>query len=195
MLSRRANRFLETLERRPSIPTSDVEGIILDQGYPCYPCWLEFHERYAGYLEVFGRDSAIWGLAHLSSQWLLPRKVDVDQETNEDVWYITGADVHPSYNYRLDNKGEFLGGPAANFDIHVERAGAFFDFQQNGHCRPLTSGELRTPQLREMVGRALRVDLVAEASDKFFTYYMNDTHLVVESGKTQALVRGMIRIP
>jgi hypothetical protein len=194
MLSRRAERFLETLERRPSIPTNDVEAMILDQSYPCYPCWLEFHERYAGYVEVFGRDSAIWGLAHMSSEWLVPRKVDVDCETNEDVWYITCADVHPSYNYRLDNKGEFLGGPAATFDVHVERAGAFFDFQQDGHCRPLTSDELRTPQLRQMVNRTLRADLVAEASDSFFKYYMNDTYLVVESGKTRALVRGIVKV-
>jgi hypothetical protein len=59
LISARAEKFLETLERRPAVPTKGVEAIIRDQGAPCFPSWLEFHEQYAGYVDVIGRDSAV----------------------------------------------------------------------------------------------------------------------------------------
>src|SRR5215467_1789624 len=111
MLSSRAVAFLSTLERRSFVPTRKVEEIIGNRGYPCYPKWLEFHERFAGYVETIGPDVAVWGLIHENPQWLLPMKADIDREPLQETWYITCADVHPSYNYRLDDKGEFLGNP------------------------------------------------------------------------------------
>jgi hypothetical protein len=193
MLSTRARIFLATLERRPSIPTKEVEAIIRDQGYPCFSPWLDFHERYAGYLEVFGQDWAVWGLVHEKPVWLLPRKADIDREPHEETWYVTCADTHPSYDYRLDDKGEFLGPPAESFDIHVERIALGWDFHQKGPSRVLTTDELRGPGFQEIFITQIEPHLVAEASDRFFRYYMNENYLVVEDVESGRLLRARQR--
>jgi hypothetical protein len=192
MLSNRATEFLRTLERRPAISTKEVETIILDQGLPCFAPWLDFHERYAGYCERFGRDGAIWGLVQENPQWLPTRKAEIDRESHEETWYITCADAHPSYMYRLDNRGEFLGTPAESFDIHVERIAVGWDFDRrtSGQNRVLTAAELGAQGLLERV-KPFRI---AEASDRYFRYYMTETGLVVEDVKTGVLRRGRVRI-
>ena len=196
MLSIRARSFLETLERRPFIPTREVEAIIREQGYPCFEPWLDFHDRYAGYHERFGRDGAIWGLAHERPQWLLPRKADIDREVNEEIWYVTCADAHPSYSYRLDNTGEFIGAPAERFDVHVERIALGWDFARRtgGRARPLSAGDLRGPAFAGILER-VKAFLVSEASDRFARYYMTDTLLLVEDASTGALRKGQILTP
>jgi hypothetical protein len=166
--------------------------MIRDQGFPCAPSWLEFHERYAGYVEVIGRDVAIWGLVHANPQWMAPRQVDVDGESDGKTWYITSADVHPSYVYRLDQNGEFLGGPAQSFDIHVERVAAFVEFQKRQHCRPLSGEELRSSRVREMLAAKAAPSLLVEASDAFFNCYVSRNYLLVVHAPTGALRNGFV---
>jgi hypothetical protein len=169
-----------------------VESIIKDQGLLCFVPWLEFHDRYAGYVEVLGRDSFVWGLAHEDPHWLAPRKVDIDSELGDEIWYATCADAHPSYNYRLDNKGEFLGGPATTFDVHVERVGAYFEFQTRHRSRLLTNQELLDPDAITI--RSRDESLVPEASDSFFRYYMSNKYLLVEDVETGRMHKGLIAI-
>ncbi len=191
MLSVRARKYLETLERRPAVATTAVEAAIRAQGYPCFEPWLEFHERYAGYVEWFGRDGAIWGVIHEKPQWLLPLRADIEKETHEDTWYVTCADAHPSYNYRLDSAGEFIGVAAQSFDIHVERIALGWEFNQRtgGRDRPLTAGDLRGPEFSDLAER-ISASLVPEASDRYFRYYMSDTQLLVQDAVTGVLKRG-----
>jgi hypothetical protein len=193
MLTTRAKNFLSTLERRPAIPTEDVEAIIRGAGCPCFAPWLDFHERYAGYLEVFGRDWAIWGLVHEEPVWLPPRQADIDREPHDETWYITCADVHPSYTYQLDDMGEFLGGPAESFDVYVERIALGWDFHRRSEIRILTADELRGPAFQEIFSDRVKAHLVTEASDSFLRYYMNDTYLVVEDASTGRLRNGWQR--
>src|SRR5258708_6735285 len=96
MLTQRATRFLTNLERRSAIPTKEIESIIRSKGYPCFAPWLDFHERFAGYVEVWGRDWAIWGLAHGAPHWLAPQAAEIDREPHEETWYISCVDCHPS---------------------------------------------------------------------------------------------------
>jgi hypothetical protein len=67
MLSERARRFLDQCERTTAVPTADAERILRAGGWPTAPAWLEFHDRYAGYVERIYRDAAVWGL-RLSEQ-------------------------------------------------------------------------------------------------------------------------------
>ena len=180
MLTTRARDFLTTLERRPAVSTSDVEAIIRAAGFVAFVPWLEFHEKYAGYVEVIGRDMATWGLVHEKAVWLLPRRVEVDRETHEDTWYITCADAHPSYTYQLDDKGRFLGGPAESFDIHVERKALGWEFQRTSETRALTTHELRDVAFRRVFATQMKEHVVETASDCYTRYYMNDDYLVVE---------------
>jgi len=192
MLTPLASKYLMTLKRRPSIPVQEVEAIIRGQGFPVFDPWLDFHDRYAGYEEIIGRDGAIWGLVHEAPQWLPSREADIDHELWEE-WYVTCADVHPSYNYRLTDKGEFLGSPARSFDTHIERLALGWDFYQRVGSRPMTISELRAPEFREKFTNHIKNFLVVEASDEFFRYYMNDTYLISEIAKTGAFLQGSIK--
>ena len=194
MLSIRANAFLATLERHSRIPTKDVESIIRDQGLPCFAVWLDFHDRFSGYLERFGRDWAIWGLVHQNPQWLLPRKADADREPNEELWYITCADAHPSYSYRIDSKGEFLSAPAISFDVHIERIALGRDFQEKTKCRALSKVELSALDEKEVIAKQLKPFQIAEASDCFSKYYMNDSYFLVEDASSGKLRKGQVKV-
>lgn len=190
MLTERANEYLRSLKRLPAIPTKEVEKIILDAGYPVFDCWLDFHDRYAGYVEVLGCDSAILGLSHEASYWYGPRTVDIDRELHEEIWYITCAELHPSYTYRLENNGEFLGVRATSFDIHVERCGLLRQFSLGHQTRWMTKDELLAVDARN-----LEPFIVPEASDTFSTYYENETHLLIYDVEDEQLRRGVVRLP
>jgi hypothetical protein len=192
-LSPRAQRFLSTLERRPAVPTAEVEAIITARGFPCFAPWLEFHERYAGYV-LRGNDWFILGLVHRNSYWFGPNYPDVEAEIDGKTWYITCADGHPSYNYRLDNAGEFLGWPAESFDIHIERSALWWEFRQRGGVRVWSVDELRGPVGRATFERAVKQHLITEACDRFFRYYVSDAHFVVERVKTGELRLGYDRV-
>ena len=194
MLSTHAKKFLSTLKRHRSIPTKEVEIIIKNGEYPCFTSWLDFHEQYAGYVEIFGQDRAVWGLAHEKPVWLPSREVEIDQELNTDIWYITCADVHPSYTYQLDNKGNFLGFDAESFDINVERKALVWFFYNAGKSKVLYGEELIESNLREIFVSQIKPDLVPEASDRFFRYYMNDKYLLVENARTEEFIRVTLRV-
>ncbi|MFY0540408.1 hypothetical protein [Nannocystis pusilla] len=151
---------------------------------------MTFHERYAGYLERLGQDWAIWGLVHKNPTWLSPMQPDIDRESNEDTWYITCADAHPSYEYRLDNRGEVVGTRAESFDIEVERSALGWDFRQRGETRALVASELRSEDFRQMFETQIRPFLVVDASDRYFRYYMSPRYFLVENARTGTLVRG-----
>jgi hypothetical protein len=74
-----------------------VEQMLVDGGYPCPSVWLDFHERYAGYIEKFGKDAALWGLAHPRAIWVDTNSVEAEFDDSDESWTITCADVHPSY--------------------------------------------------------------------------------------------------
>ena len=59
----------------------------------------------------------------------------LDSELGGKTWQIFCADGHPSYNYRLEQTGEFIGAPAESFDIHVERIARGWEFEQRGACQ------------------------------------------------------------
>jgi hypothetical protein len=126
-------------------------------------------------------------------KWLLPRRADIDRESQEEIYYITCADAHPSYTYQLDNKGEFLGFPAESFEIHVERIALGWAFSQSEPTRPIVMSELRSSYMQEVFATQMKPHLIAEASDKFSRYYMNDTYLLVENTETGMLRRGSQR--
>ena len=190
-LSPRARRFLATLERRPAVPTAEVEAIITGSGFPCFTPWLAFHDRYAGYVEAVSRDGFVWGLVHRNPRWLAPNKPDIDSEADEQTWYVSCADGHPSYDYRLDNTGEFLGGaPAESFGVHVERIALGREFMRRGVARTWSADELRGPAARHTFEEKVKAHPVAEASDRFSRYYVSESHFVVECVETGVFSRG-----
>ncbi|MDH5692827.1 MAG: hypothetical protein OEZ47_06965 [Gammaproteobacteria bacterium] len=184
MLSNRANNFLSTLKRVPGLSASEVEKIIKSQGYPCFDAWLDFQDRFAGYVEEFGGEAAVWGLVHEEPYWLPKKKAEIESEPDGKTWYISCADAHPSYSYQLENNGEFLGTPSESFDIYVERKSVAWHFNSNCEAELIKKPELSDPSFQKVFDLEIKKDLVPEASDKFSKYYMNDFYFLIEDCKS-----------
>jgi len=188
MLSERAENYLKTLDRLPGLPAAALEKALREQGKPCFEPWLAFQEQYAGYVEPLGQDTAIWGILHEHSQWIKPGRVIVDREPHEETWYVTCAEVHPSYEYQLDNRGEFLGEPAASFDVKVERNALLADYFAQGGTRPLPQSDLRNPSILERLLRETQNALVPEPSDQYLEYYRRNGTLLVKDLESNKIV-------
>ncbi len=180
LLSKRAQSYLGTIVRIPSVPVGDVEKIFRDSGYPCFAPWLEFHERYAGYVEPMGLDTAVWGLVHEESCWIGARRVLVDRDEHEDKWFVTCAEVHPSYNYALDNRGEFVGVLAESFEIKIERNAVAWAFLSQGPYAAVSQRDLYDMSFVEHLREETRPHLVLEASDRYLRYYMSERYWAIE---------------
>jgi hypothetical protein len=192
-LSDRAARYLAHCERWPAVPTGQVERSLREGGWPCPPAWLEFHDRYAGYLEHIHRDTAVWGLAHEDSFWFGSRQVCV--EVDEGVAIIHCADLHPVYTYRLDDAGRFqgAGAQAESFDIHVERLALWREFVDAGPVQRIWDPVFLRDQdnRRQLLDRTAR-DRVPEASDRNYVWYVDARELVVDDPNAQTL-RSVLR--
>lgn len=188
MLTERANNYLSSLERRPAQPPRLLEQSLFEQGAPCFDSWLAFQEFYAGYVEPLGGgDFAIWGIVHETPHWLDPLRVRIDREVREPVWYVTCADVHPSYVYRLDQAGAFFTPPTASFEVKVEQNALIWEFFQSGKARRAQQKELRDAQflasLRQELASMRNLQLVIEASDDNTRFYASKTLLVREDAR------------
>lgn len=168
MLTDRANEFLATLERVPFVPTKYVEELLLDGCCPSVDKWLEFHEKYAGYVEDLGKDKAVWGLVHREPRWLEPLSAEVDYDKKENSYDIVCADVHPSYNYILTDSGEFWGVPSESFDVYVERKSIGYEFSLNGNVKPVAKEDFDESILNSVLTND---NFVSEASDRFYNYF------------------------
>ncbi len=189
-LTETAAKYLATLDRLPHVSATTVEELLRDAGQPCFEPWIVFHDQFAGYVERIGRDVAVWGIIHEKPQWLAPFEADIETEKDGTTFYVTCADVHPSYGYQLDNKGEFLGFPAENFSIHVERSAAGWAFKSGFNTEALRQAELRDPAFLEQLARA---SVIESASDRFFQYLRDDDILVIWARGAEFPQRGWRR--
>lgn len=191
-LSPRARKMLGTWERRPAVPTEEVAAAITAAGCPAFAPWLAFHERYAGYVEMFYQDGFVLGLVHRNPYWWTPNKPCCERDGTE--WSIWCADGHPTYTYELDQDGVFAAhGGHRSFDLYVERVAAVREFAPRGGARDLERLEFRGAAFREVFTERIKPSLVAELSDQFWRYYLTDAYLVIEDAETGELHRAWER--
>lgn len=185
MLTPRAQRYLATLERLPHVEDlGAVRAALEAAGAPATEALLGFHERYAGYVKS-GPDTFIWGLLHKSPRWGSPMELDADREN--DLWYVTCADAHPSYALTLDQHGTHYttaGVPrASSFDVYMEQGALISEF----HARHDSKGEQKyrrlemfndREELHEVLLARLEGRQVAEGSDEHGTIYVTDELLL-----------------
>lgn len=172
-LSQTATAYLATLKRHPAVPVAQVVEALKRANCPVFECWVEFHERFAGYEEVIGRDTAIWGIVHAEPWWaLLPYEAWVQANGND--WVVACADVYPSYDYNLNSAGEFVsyggGGQHESFAKRIERSALGWDatvagrkWKQDCKLRDKVKENLET--FIQWSGAMI----VPEASDKYVT--------------------------
>jgi hypothetical protein len=170
-LSTRAQAYLATLCRYPAVPVADVAEALRRAECVPYPSWLDFHERYAGYVDPLGQESAILGLVHRESYWLTPGEASVEQQ-DDGRYSVTCAEVHASFDYRLFEDGSFSsfggGGPCESFDVKIEQSAVLAEAWGDGR-KWLRYYDLTTLPEGGLRGfcTAVGAELVPEASDKF----------------------------
>jgi hypothetical protein len=188
-LTVRATRYLAGLKRIAVPSTTLVERQLATLVAQVPATWLDFHERYGGYVvPMNATEEAVLGLMHSHPTWLAPMKCDVEEDPDEDDIYIACADVHPSYDYRLDKRGHFLGQAAESFEINLERAALSKEFRDAcAHGLKFQFGrDNLPPQLAEELDRLLTEPPVPEASDEYYTYYRSE-HLLVQQSEGEPL--------
>jgi hypothetical protein len=185
-LTKRAAAWLATLSRETPMPTTDVERLILVAGSTPHAAWLDFHDKYAGYIEEVGPgEIAIWGLARSASAsppptWFAPDSVSIVPPEYGFPEAIRCADVHPVRGYELGADGAFrgTGGPAETFEMKIERHGVMKEFYDRGKVKQtLLTRKADEPQHQKLLSDMAHA-LVPEASGKAAKFYLEPKRLL-----------------
>ncbi len=189
-LTPRAEAFVRTLHREAPLETDVVGRLIEAEGVSPPQCWLDFHEKFAGFWENLGAgDVAVWGLARASEgNFCRAREVCIFR-TLGNVRGIACADVHPSHGYEIQRSGRVLTPhfAAQTFATRVERLAAWAEFTSHGPATRLVGAERFPAAERQAVLDAVVDGLVHEASDHYARYYLTVPRIVFENSKTGAL--------
>lgn len=172
MLTERARQYLGTLERVTPVPAARVEQALREQGERCFPAWLEFQDRYAGYVQPLGFECAVFGIVHAQSWWIKPGWAAVSRsyESGAD-WFVTCAESHPSFVYELGDTGLFKAPTASTFEIKLERDAVHVAFFARPGARRLYPAPSDAADVARLAGKAA---LVVEASDEHYQAWVGD---------------------
>ncbi len=172
-LSHGAARFLDSLQRYPSVPTEQVASQLSEQGLPTCDAWLEFHERYAGYESNIGQDGMVWGLMHKTNRYSNHAHKGVLAEKNDanDQWLVRCADMDPHYTIELNEQGylNFEDTRYSSFDMFIERSAHFVDFNGKGQVTEYI--DTRNQMALEIIATTKRNDAL---SDQFLELWESD---------------------
>lgn len=184
MLSDRARGYLATLKRVKPVATTAVERALKEYGEPCYPAWLEFHERYAGYVEPLGLELAVFGIVHERSRWISPGRVAVEQSYESRASrFVMCAEVHPSYVYKLGDTGFFREPAASSFEVKLERTAARVAFLARRGAKVALDQAQIAPFIEQLDRDAREVP---EGSDEHYRLLLGERHYALretESGR------------
>lgn len=180
-LSTRARTYLASLRRGESVPVERAAEALRRAGSPVFDRWLDFHDRYAGYQEILGDETSVWGIVHSDPFWLDPGEAVVERDGA--LWRVVCADVHPSFDYWLDSEGVFTsvggGGRCQSFDIKVERDSVLFEAMAGGRKWELDFEMVKSAGV-EALCRLVGAQPVVEASDEYATCWRARDVIVIE---------------
>jgi hypothetical protein len=192
MLSERARKYLETLERAPSIRDEKLIREIFDKtGVPPFEHLIEFQIRFGGFVEFYGLNKFIWGILHEipeEDSFLKPNELDFFVENEE--YFFTCANCHCSDSWSLDTKGILYWcgyKKALSFEKKIERDAAEREIF-SGRTYKKMKFDLPEDQLVEAVIPKIESGLIAEASDKDQKiYYRDNFYLAHDCGQGKVL--------
>lgn len=181
-LSSRAQVYLASLRRGSFVPVARVIAALERARCPAYDSWLDFHARYAGYEEILGNETAVWGIVHADPFWLDAREASVERDGAQ--WRVVCADVHPSFDYWLDANGEFSssggGGRCGSFDMKVERDSVLYEASAGNRSWELDFELVKVAGSVAELCKLVGADVVPEASDKYAIFWRGQDVIVVE---------------
>jgi hypothetical protein len=185
VLTRRAYAWLATLRRERAMPTARVERLILDIGGTPHALWLDFHDRYGGYVEEVGPgEVAVWGLARAKDAappnvFSQPDHVFIRGGDGECTEAIACAEANPVHQYELYADGWFNGpgGSCPSFDMNVERHGLMHELFARGKIRERVLRDPNATESQQLLHEVAQW-LVSEASTKDTQFFFTPDRLV-----------------
>jgi hypothetical protein len=193
-LSDMAQVFLAQLDRDPPVPIARVREGLAKAELPELDVWLEFHDAYAGYIEMIGKQGACWGVMHdriRFSPVATPGIVHYYGDPGDDDCEVFCADTHPSYNYSLDRRGHLQTGPVDSFDRYVEQCGLWHHFCTTG-ATPNSNSRLSQEDILALVYNG-GAGPVEEVSDQYQQYWRGDNILAIWDIETSVWVNVVTR--
>jgi len=176
MISDRAQRYLATLERRPSVmDRARIEGAFATAGIPVIEPLVDFQLTFGGFVQRYGFNEFVWGILHSrpgrdsaferDRLHVLRRKEEV---------FVTCADCHRSDHWFLDVSGAlywcFAPPVAVSFATKIERDAIAESLDGAQRFAP----SMPAPELIAALVPHIQAGLIAEASDAYETLYMHD---------------------
>lgn len=183
VLSERAQRYLQTLKRRPHVSDlKQVRAALKKAGVPITQPVLDFHETFAGYVvEVWGDEGPL-GIIHPTIQahesFCQPMEVGgyLDDEEPEKSM-LACADIHMSWEMLIELDGTYYcnGPESSSYFMWTEQNAYLWDFWNTRKCvQPeLPSDTVKTARVLAKKLAAHRVDALCDdygqvyGSDRF----------------------------
>jgi hypothetical protein len=181
-LSDRAQRLLQTWERRPYVEDLGlVRAAIEEVGLPVTEPVLDFHRTFAGYVtEVWGEVGPL-GIIHPEIEsiesWCRPMKVG--GYLTADPPSLACADIHVSYEMQIELDGTYHcnGEVSSSYFLWTEQCALQEEFYRTRRARVATTS--RKPKwLAQVLLPRLTQYLVPELSDRFGQVYATDRFIV-----------------
>lgn len=181
-LSMRAQRFIQTLERRPHVEDLGlVRAAIEEAGLTVTEPVLDFHQTFAGYMiDVWGEYGPL-GIIHSEvtsiQSWFKPMKVGGYLTAKSPS--LACADIHMSYEMMIDLDGTFhCNGPeSSSYFLWTEQCAFQQEFFETHRARVLRTAA--DPKwLAEVLLPRLTQHRVPELSDEYGQIYASDRFAV-----------------
>lgn len=199
-LSERAQRFVQTWERRPHVEDLGlVRAAIEEVGLPVTEPVLDFHRTFAGYMtEVWGEWGPL-GIIHreatgASWSWFKPMKVGcyigVDGKAGAPL--LACADVHVSHEMMISLDGAFQsnGPEASSYFLWTEQSAFMWDFSMTRPWRHLLLAD--DPQVLAPILRArlagCRIDALSDDLGQVYGTERFAVSIVHQGGRCDVLV-------
>jgi hypothetical protein len=182
VLSDRAQRFLQTFERRAHVwDLNLVRAAIKAAGLPVTQPVLDFHQTFAGYMVDVWGDRGPLGILHPEvvavESWFKPMKVG---------GYLTGkvpmlacADIHISWEMMIDLEGKFYcnGPESSSYFMWMEQSAFMWDFSMTRPWRRLLFDAAVSEVAAALAPRLARYQIEA-LSDQYGQVYGSDRFVV-----------------
>lgn len=173
-LSDRAQRYLQTFERRPHV--SDLKLVrkaLKAADVPITEAVLDFHETFAGYVVDIWDDKGPLGIIHLTIEahesFCEPMEVGgyIDEDEPEES-ILACADVHMSWEMLIELDGTYhCNGPlSSSYFAYTEQGAFMWDFWNSKPCERPDVPELSTKRLK-----AFETDLAPHRIDDICDEY------------------------
>jgi hypothetical protein len=181
-LSERAQRFLQTWERRPYVEDLGlVRAAIEEAGLPVTEPVLDFHRTFAGYItDVWGEEGPL-GIIHSKviaiESWFKPMKVGGYLKAKKP--YLACADIHMSWEMMIALDGTFYcnGPESSSYFMWTEQCAFQQEFFETRRARVLRTAAAPEWLAEVFVPRLTRYR-IDSLSDQYCQVYAADDFAV-----------------